>query len=114
MPTKNFAVAVEEKKYIVKEGDTIAQISEENKLNPQEFLIANPKYKSEESLLTIGDEVSIALINPVISLAYEVYEVEDVVQYFEKKTNSNLLSKKLFVKQKEKPLFVIVFSLFLR
>lgn len=71
--------------YIVKEGDTIAQISEENKLNPQEFLIANPKYKSEESLLTIGDEVSIALINPVISLAYEVYEVEDVVQYFEKK-----------------------------
>ena len=31
--------------YTVKSGDSIASISEDNKMNPQEFLIANPKYK---------------------------------------------------------------------
>ena len=32
--------------YIVKQGDTIASISNEKHLNTQEFLIANPKYKN--------------------------------------------------------------------
>lgn len=71
-------------RYVVKAGDTITKVSENHKLNPVEFLIANPKFKSEESLLTIGDDVSIALIKPVLSLVCEVYEIEDVEQYFEK------------------------------
>ena len=73
-----------EEPYIVKQGDTIASVSDKHKLNTQEFLIANPKYRSEESLLTIGDSVSIALIKPVLSLAAEMYSIEDVEQYYEK------------------------------
>lgn len=63
--------------YVVQSGDTIASISEENKLNPQEFLIANPKYTSEDSLLTIGDKVNITLIKPVLTFSYDVNEVSD-------------------------------------
>ena len=76
----------EKKTYIVKEGDTIASVSEDNKLNPQEFLIANPKFASEESLLAINDTVNITLIDPVVTLTYQLYSVEDVEQYFEKTT----------------------------
>lgn len=79
-----FGDDITEQDYIVKEGDTIQSVSENNKLNPQEFLIANPRYRSEDSLLTINDKVSIALIKPVISLTAEMYAVEDVEQYYEK------------------------------
>ena len=79
-----FGSDIKEEPYTVKPGDTIASVSDKHKLNPQEFLIANPNYRSENSLLTIGDNVSIALIKPVISLVAEMYSVEDVEQYFEK------------------------------
>ncbi len=65
------------KSYTVKSGDTIASISKENKLNPKEFLVANPQYKSEESMLAIGDKVNITLIKPVLSYGYDVHEVAD-------------------------------------
>lgn len=81
-----FGNNTEKKMYQVKEGDTIASVSEENKLNPQEFLIANPKFKSEDSLLAINDTVNVTLIDPVITLTYQLYSVEDVEQYFEKTT----------------------------
>lgn len=79
-----FGSDIEAEKYTVKQGDTIASVSESHKLNPQEFLVANPSYRNEDSLLTIGDKVTIALIDPVLSLTAEMYEIEDVEQYFEK------------------------------
>ena len=75
----------ETKYYTVKSGDTISSVSDANKLNTEEFLIANPKYASEDSLLAINDKVNVTLINPVISLTYQLYDVSDVEQYFEKK-----------------------------
>lgn len=75
----------ETKYYTVKAGDTISSVSDANKLNTEEFLIANPKYVSEDSLLAINDRVNVTLINPVISLTYHLYDVSDVEQYFEKK-----------------------------
>lgn len=81
-----FGNNAEKKTYKVKEGDTIASVSEANKLNPQEFLIANPKFTSEESLLALNDTVNITLIDPVMTLTYQLYSVEDVEQYFEKTT----------------------------
>ncbi len=81
-----FGSNAEKKTYVVKAGDTIASISENNKLNPEEFLIANPKFASEDSLLAINDTVNITLIDPVITLTYQLYSVEDVEQYFEKTT----------------------------
>lgn len=70
--------------YTVKQGDTIASVAEEKKLNPQEFLIANPKYKTADSILTIGEKVNVTLINPVLTLVKSVYSVSDEEQEYDK------------------------------
>lgn len=68
--------------YVVNSGDSIASISEDNKMNPQEFLIANPKYKSEDAMLAVGSVVNITIINPVITLTYSIYEIsENITPY---------------------------------
>lgn len=74
----------EQSKYTVKQGDTISSISSENQLNTKEFLIANPKFKTENSILAIGEKVNITLINPVLTLVESVYSVEDSEQFYEK------------------------------
>lgn len=71
--------------YTVKEGDTIKSISETHKLNAYEFLIVNPNYTDEGSMLKIGDKVNITLINPVLTFTYEVHEVSDSKIPFQKK-----------------------------
>ncbi len=76
----------EQNSYTVKAGDTIASISEDNKLNPQEFLIANPKFKDESSILAIGDKVNITLINPILTLIEDIHEVKDEEQSYDKET----------------------------
>lgn len=82
-----FGPEKEKSDYTVKKGDTIASISEENSLNPQEFLIANPQYKSEDSILAIGDKVDIALINPVLTLVQDVHSISDEEQKFDTEEN---------------------------
>ncbi len=79
-----FSSNQEQNTYTVEPGDTIESISEANKLNPQEFLIANPKYRNENSILAIGDKVNITLINPILTLVENVYEINDEEQPFEK------------------------------
>ena len=77
------------KTYTVKSGDTIASISDANKLNVQEFLIANNEYNSEDNLLTIGAKVNTTLINPLITLSYEVTEVRDAKISYNRKVVYN-------------------------
>lgn len=72
------------KVYTIKLGDTIESISEENKLNVEEFLIANTNYKSEDSLLRVGDKVNVTLIDPQLTFVYELSEVKDEIAYYEK------------------------------
>ena len=67
----------EQKKYIVKPGDSIKKIANNNKLSVQEFLIANPEFSSEKNLLYEGQEVSVGLINPM----FKVIEEDHVVEY---------------------------------
>ncbi len=81
-----FGTTKKQNTHTVQEGDTISSISENNKLNTQEFLIANPKFKNESSILAIGDNVNIALINPVLTLVENLHVVEDSEQTFEKET----------------------------
>ena len=71
-----------EQSYVIKEGDTIESISESNSLNTQEFLIANPRYSSKDSLLAIGDTVNLTLINPELSFQYTVSEIKEVEKDF--------------------------------
>lgn len=63
--------------YTVKEGDTIETIAASNKLNTQEFLLANSSFKSKDTLLYAGQEVNVGLINPVINIVVEYNRVED-------------------------------------
>lgn len=79
-----FGFNYEEKTYVIKEGDTIESISEANKLNTQEFLIANPKYSSKDSLLAIGDKVNITFVNPELSFKYIVSAKKQVEYDFDK------------------------------
>ena len=72
--------------YVVKTGDSIASISEENQISTQEFLVANPKYSSETALLTVGSTVNVTLINPLLNLSYNVYEINEIETPFSSET----------------------------
>ena len=68
--------------YVVKEGDTIESIATANKLNTQEFLIANPKFTSVNNLLYESQKVNVGLINPIVSVVVEKHAVEEEVSKF--------------------------------
>lgn len=75
----------ESKSYTVKLGDTIDSISEENKLNVEEFLIANSNFKSADTILKVGETVNVTLIDPQLTFVYTIKERYDEVEYFSKK-----------------------------
>ena len=68
--------------YTVELGDNIENISEKFQMNPQEFIIANPEYRDESALLTVGSVVNITYINPVLTFVYEVDQIVENVTPF--------------------------------
>lgn len=80
-----FGTTEEQKKYTVKAGDSISDISFKNKLSVDEFLIANPEFTSENNLLYEGQEVNLGLINPTIKLVEEDHVVELETEKYETK-----------------------------
>ncbi len=72
----------ETKYYTIKLGDTIASVADENHLHPEDFLIANTVYKSENSLLRVGDKVNVTVINPQLTFVYDLYEVTNQIVGF--------------------------------
>ena len=58
----------EQQKYTVQAGDTISDVSFNNKLSNEEFLIANPDFTDANSLLYEGQEVTISIIKPQFRL----------------------------------------------
>lgn len=77
-----YGTTEEQSKYIVKEGDTIESISEANKLNVQEFLIANPEFTSKNNLLYETQEVVVGLIKPIINIVVEKHSVQEEVKKY--------------------------------
>lgn len=68
--------------YTVKSGDTIAKVSNDNKMSPEEFLIANTSFNSTEALLFEGQQVTVGVIKPQFKVVEEDYKVEkQVVTY---------------------------------
>lgn len=67
----------EQKSYKVKTGDTIESIAYDAKLNVQEFLIANPNIRSADAMLAVGQNVTIEIPSPQVSLIYESEVTED-------------------------------------
>lgn len=70
------------KTYKVKEGEMISDIALNNEISSQEFLISNPKYKSENSLIAVGTQVLIKQTNPQIKVVVEKYVVEDKINEY--------------------------------
>lgn len=70
------------KTYTVEDGEMISDIAYKNEISNQEFLISNPKYKYENSLIKAGTEVSIKQTNPQIKVVVEMYSVEDKISEF--------------------------------
>lgn len=71
-----FGTLDEQKKYTVKEGDTIEKVSYNNKLSVEEFLIANTEFNSSDNLLYPGEEVTLGIIRP----AFKVVEEDHIVE----------------------------------
>lgn len=72
--------------YTVQLGDDIESISDANKLNPQEFLVANPTYRNENAILKVGDQVNVTVLNPILTFIYEVEAIEEVTIPFNETT----------------------------
>lgn len=72
-----------DEEYIVKPGDTIETVAFNNQLGVEEFLIVNPEFTSSNNLLSVGQTVSIALIDPVFSIVVEKHIVEDMDKPYE-------------------------------
>lgn len=72
-----FGTDIKEKYYTVRAGDTIESIAEKNQLAVEELLVVNQDLKSKNNILSIGQEVSVALISPVITVVSEEHSVEE-------------------------------------
>lgn len=72
-----FGTDIKEKYYTVRAGDTIESIAEANKLAVEELLVVNQDLKSKNNILSIGQEVSVALISPVVTVVSEEHSVEE-------------------------------------
>ena len=70
-----FGTTENDKIYKVKSGETIKEIANNNKLSPDEFLIANQNITDENALLYEGQEVVVNLIDPVITIVEETHTV---------------------------------------
>lgn len=66
-----------DKTYTVKAGDTIEEISNDNKMSVNELLIANSQIRSESSLLYVGQELSIGTLDPIFTTIIEKHIVTD-------------------------------------
>ena len=78
-----FGTSDERETYVVESGDTIETIAYEHELSTVEFLIANPRFTDKKNLLAIGEEVTIALIHPIVDLVLDIYAIQDIEIPFE-------------------------------
>lgn len=72
-----FGELKEDQYYTVQAGDTIDSIAYNNKLATEEFLIVNPEFTSSNNILSVGQQVKIGLINPIVDVVVETHNVLD-------------------------------------
>jgi len=70
-----FGTTEDQATYIVQTGDTIEDISYNNKLSPEEFLIANTEYNTVNDLLYPGKQVVLGVIKPQFDTVEETHTV---------------------------------------
>ena len=88
-------------KYKVKASDTIESIAYNNKLGVEDLLVANPEIKGENALLAIGQEVTVAAINPISNIVVESFdtEIKDIDYDTQIEYDTNLSADQMYVKQ---------------
>ena len=84
-----FGTTKPQAKYTIKDGDTISDVAFDNKISIEEFLIANPDLQDENSLLSPGQEVTLGILKPQISIVEEDHVVKDEEQNFNTKTEED-------------------------
>lgn len=77
-----FGTTEKQQEYTVQEGDTISDIAFNNKMSTEEFLIANPSYTDENSLLSPGQTVAIGILDPQVNVVEVDYVVERVTKKY--------------------------------
>lgn len=71
--------------YVVKDGDTISDISFANKISTEEFLIANTSFRTAKDLLYPGQTVTLGILKPQIKVIEESHVVERQTASYETK-----------------------------
>lgn len=66
-----------DKKYVVTKTDDIEKIAESNKMSVNELLIANKDLTSANSLIYVGQELSVGEVDPLVTTIVEKHIVED-------------------------------------
>lgn len=77
-----FGTTVDQKKYVVKMGEDIEQVAFDNKISVEELLISNPEFTSSKNLLFPGQEITIGVMDPKVSVAVLKYTVEDITNKY--------------------------------
>lgn len=77
-----FGTIEDQATYTVQVGDTIEDVAFNNQISVDEFLISNPTFTSSKNLLFPGQEVTIGITNPQISIVAEEYTVNDIVSNY--------------------------------
>ncbi len=72
-----FGEVKEDQYYTVQDGDTIDSIAYDHQLATEEFLIVNPEFTSANNILSVGQEVKVGLINPIVDVVVETHNVLD-------------------------------------
>lgn len=88
-----FGESTMQQTYTVKAGDTIEQIAYDYEISVEEFFISNPKYKKITNILSVGEEVVIAMTNPQINVTLVQENTQDVESLYKtiEKTDSTLM-----------------------
>ena len=96
-----FGTLKAQNKYTVKEGDTIEDISFNNKLSVEEFMIANPEFNAKDNMLYPGQVVTLGILKPQLSLVTEehVVEIQEVKYKTDIEYDENLMIGTNNVKQ---------------
>ena len=87
----------EQATYTVRSGEDLTKIAENNNLNIEELMIANPQFKSSSVLLSEGEVVNVGLINPLVSVVYRKTVIDDITVAYkteEKKDDTKYVTYK--------------------
>ena len=84
-----FGSLKEDQYYTVEEGDTIESIAYKNKLATEEFLIVNPEFTSSNNILSVGQQVKVGLINPIVDVVVETHNVIDQASQYKTVTQED-------------------------